>query len=349
MDQKKVIDKTKQIKPNERKLIKSNFIFLSFDEYFNPLKDNGNIQNIKNCNLMRNLPDKCKANYSFSISKNKYLLILTIFILFFHLSFSQEQTIPDSLDTINSEFLYSSFLTDIPETLIEYKITLKVNNTEDQQILSNYFDELPIKVLVNGELATFENKVISGLTVEESNITLIWNKTLRDCSYMFSNLLNIVNIDFSNFDFTNVTKMTMMFHGCQNLKNINFGDNIIENVHDMSYMFGDCYNLESLNLSKFDTKNVVNMENMFKSCRKLNFLDLSNFDTTSVATMKNMFYECHSLTSLNLNNFRTNYTNDFSYMFYECTSLTFIYISNFDFSSALIWKICFINVKIYLL
>ena len=273
MEKKKVIDKSKQIKPSERKLIKCNLILRSFDEYLNPLKEYGNIQNTKKDDPIGNLPDKCKANDSFLISKNKYLLILILFILFFHSSLSQEQTIPDSLETINSDILYTSFLTDISETLIEYKITLKVNNTEDQQILSNEFDEMPIKVLVNGELAIFENKVISGLTVEESNITLIWNKTLSDCSYMFTNLLNIVNIDFSNFDFTNVTKMTMMFHGCQNLKNINFGDNIIENVHDMGFMFGDCYNLESLDLSKFDTKNVVNMENMFKSCRKLNFLE----------------------------------------------------------------------------
>ena len=51
-----------------------------------------------------------------------------------------------------------------------------------------------------------------------------WNNALTDCIRMFYGLLNIIEIDLSNFDLSKVTKMNMMFRNCDNLEYIKFNN-----------------------------------------------------------------------------------------------------------------------------
>ena len=74
------------------------------------------------------------------------------------------------------------------------------------------------------------------------------------CSKMFKNCENIVKIDLSNFDTSEIEDMEGMFHGCTKLRSINFGNINTEKVKNMKNMFYDCINLETLDLSKFNTQ-----------------------------------------------------------------------------------------------
>ena len=71
-----------------------------------------------------------------------------------------------------------------------------------------------------------------------------------NCYRLFYNLTSVKQIDFSNFDTSNVT--------------------------DMSYMFYYCRPLTSLDLSGFDTSNVTNMSYMFRYCRALTSFTVGN-------------------------------------------------------------------------
>jgi len=140
-------------------------------------------------------------------------------------------------------------------------------------------------------------------------IKILLYNYITNCSYMFCNCSNIINIDLSSFD--------------------------TERVNDMSYMFKNCYNLESINLSSFKTNNVENMDHMFYSCKSLVELDLSSFDTKNVTNMSCLFYNCVNLEKIDiLPTCNTKNVVTFDYMFGNCTNLQKIDLSSFDLSNA---------------
>ena len=78
-------------------------------------------------------------------------------------------------------------------------------------------------------------------------ILLKLNISITDCSHMFDSCNRIINIDFSNFDTTNVTNMIKLFAFCESLKSLpDISKWNTTNVTDMSSMFSGCHSLESL-------------------------------------------------------------------------------------------------------
>ena len=142
---------------------------------------------------------------------------------------------------------------------------------------------------------------------------------------------DILDIDLSNFDTSNVTDMSTMFYGMSNLTSLNLSNFDTSRVTDMSSMFTFMYNLTTLNLSNFDTSKVTDMHDMFQGL-KLTSLDLSNFDTSNVTDMNAMFANMPNLITLDLSNFDTSQVTNMSYMFENMYSLKILDISNFDIS-----------------
>ena len=143
---------------------------------------------------------------------------------------------------------------------------------------------------------------------------------------------NILEIDLSNFDTSEVTNMSNMFYGMSNLTTLNVSHFNTSKVTDMSLMFHDVRNLTSLNLSNFDTSKVTDMHNMFYGMSNLTTLNVSHFNTSKVTDMSLMFHDVRNLTSLNLSNFDTSKVTDMHNMFYGMSNLTTLNLSNFDTS-----------------
>ena len=158
-----------------------------------------------------------------------------------------------------------------------------------------------------------------------------------DCSGLFAMFMELKEINFNNFNTSEVTNMMLMFMEDTSLINVDLSSFDTSNVTDMSYMFtgpdGEDMNIEVLNLSGWDTQNVETMEMMFAGCEKLTSLDLSSFETSNVTNMNSMFYYCTLLTSIDVSNFDTSNVTDMSSMFSSCSSLTSIDVSNFDTSN----------------
>jgi len=132
-------------------------------------------------------------------------------------------------------------------------------------------------------------------------ILLKLNISITDCSYMFYSCGNIINIDLSNFDTTNVTNMSYMFDSCYLLRTLTgISKWNTANVTNMSCMFRFCHSLKSLpDISKWNTANVIDMSYMFTVCHSLKSLpDISKWNTTNVTNMSYMFSFCKSLESL---------------------------------------------------
>ena len=157
-----------------------------------------------------------------------------------------------------------------------------------------------------------------------------------DSSLMFypgddgQKIKNILEIDPSNFDTSNVTNMHAMFYGMSNLTNLNLSNFDTSKVTDMAGMFANMPNLVTLNLSSFDTSKVKNMTHMFHEMSKLTTLNLSNFDTSKVTSMTEMFSGASALVSLDLSNFNTSNVTDMTSMFAKTANLKNLNLVSFN-------------------
>ena len=194
------------------------------------------------------------------------------------------------------------------------EINLVVQGNGEKQILHSGFSVTPTEVLVNGVPIDPPSKTVT-LEGDKSNVTLHFNTQLESCYQMFSDLVDIIEIDLSNFDCSKVTSMYWMFRGCSNLVKINFKNINTNSVKTMRGLFQGCISLTSIDLSNFNTSSVENMFYMFANCKKLEYLDLSNFDTSNVQDMSYMFTESSKLKSINLSSFDTSNVNNMQYIF----------------------------------
>jgi surface protein len=217
------------------------------------------------------------------------------------------------------------------------EITIKIIGNDTQNILFENFAYPPDEIIIEGNpYSLSEKNTIMNLTNYENIIKMRWNSPLTDCWRMFTGLSNLIEIDLTNFDFSEVTRMNTMFQNCFNLEYINFNNNIEKKliVDDMSYMFDKCRSLKSLDLSKLDTYNLKKMSQTFSNCWSLTSLNFNGFNTSSVITFMGMFNNCSSLKSIDLSSFDTSQVTIFNSMFYFCSSLTSINLSSFRTSKA---------------
>ena len=194
---------------------------------------------------------KNKENNNILLKNNKTsMFLLNIIILFISLSLSRQQKL--NLRNLNYDSL----------------VTMVIRKTGEQPIIYNKFQYKPYEVTVNGIIQTPVNDYVS-LEEEKDNIIVMkFNTIINSTHNMFRNI-DCSSIDFSEFDFSQVT--------------------------DMSFMFYECKNLESINFGNINTPSLLDMNNLFCSCQKLTSIDLSLFNTSSVKDMGSMFYQCFSL------------------------------------------------------
>ena len=149
---------------------------------------------------------------------------------------------------------------------------------------------------------------------------------------MFYGMSNLTTLNVFHFDTSKVADMSLMFHGMRDLSALNLSSFNTSQVTDMHNMFYGMSNLTTLNVFHFDTSKVADMSLMFHGMSGLTSLDLSNFDTSKVTNMGNMFSSMTNLTSLNLSSFNTSKVTDMGFMFYGIPNLTSLDLSNFDTS-----------------
>ncbi len=152
-------------------------------------------------------------------------------------------------------------------------ISIEYNGNGIPNIINENFQDQPNIILYNATNYTMEEFKSLNLSYGSRNLSLIWNYSLTNMAEMFKDAQDLVKVDFSEFDSSEVTDMKGLFSGCRNLA--------------------------SLNLSNLNTSKVKNMSSIFKNCEALSSLNLDNFDTSNVDSMNNMFSHCTSLISLN--------------------------------------------------
>ena len=176
----------------------------------------------------------------------------------------------------------------------------------DENLIKHYHDYLGelndsnVELFINEEKQKYQ-KFFTPTKEGTYNIRLVFKEKIEDCSYMFCNCHNLINVDLSSFETENIIDMTRMFYNCHNLTDIDLSTLETDNVTSMYSMFDQCYNLTNLNLSSFDTSNVEDFSKMFNGCKKLKNLDLSSFDSSSATNTSGMFNDCKNLKTVKIN------------------------------------------------
>ena len=207
-------------------------------------------------------------------------------------------------------------------------VKLKLNKLGSIRLLNSSYVPNPDVIRICNETKAENTNTITIDNIEDE-IELVWTDKLNDCNSMFRGMRDIIEIDFSQFDTSDVTDMQYMFTNCISLQDINLDNINTDNVEDMQYMFYNCRSLTSLNVSNFITSEVTSMVGMFAYCISLESLDLSKFNTQSTMTFLAMFSNCMNLKYLNLSGMKTDSAVNFGSMFCNCSSLKSLEISNF--------------------
>ena len=255
------------------------------------------------------------------------------------------------------------------KNIIKGELDIDFNDIKNGVNLFQYFDNFGIDVYLNNSKVNMTQDLDDNWKIDHNFIKtgkytfcIVFNETIEDMEGFFGNCPNLISLDLSNFDASNVTTMRIMLNKCKKLKEIKGLDKLItSNLIDMEGMFQDCAEIESLDLSNFDTSNVTNMaflfnncnnlkeikgldqfktnkvtdiKSMFQSCYQLEYIDLSNFDTSSVENMEYIFDDCHKLKGIKgLTKLNTSNVTTMEGMFQLCIGLKYVDLSNFDTSN----------------
>ena len=210
------------------------------------------------------------------------------------------------------------------------KKTFFLDNYEfkDKKGIIHYHDNLKELNSQNTELLINNKKYIYRkyfrFKKEGKNIIILkFNVNLINSSYMFAGCEKIIDINFINFNTSDIINAEYMFYKCKNLKKLNLFLFDTEHINNMSYMFYECSSLNNIDLSSFNTKNVKDMTGMFRDCSSLkNLPDISKFDTRNVTNISWIFSGCSSLTYLpDLSKLCSKHINNLSNMFSGCRAL----------------------------
>ena len=190
----------------------------------------------------------------------------------------------------------------------EKKIDL--NNENENNIILNEKYEIKGTIFCDGDTRLYNNcekfdvyindiktNLIKNGNVWKINKTkgvykfrIILNNNINNLEDFFGDNTNIISIDLSNFNSSNITNINKMFLSCGKLKEIKGLNKFnTSNVKNKELMFQYCYELEFLDLYNFNTSNATNMNQMLYGCNKLEYLDLSNFNLNNATNLSNMF------------------------------------------------------------
>ena len=309
--------KIKEINEIKQNFVNKDYLKKEIDEY-----DIKNNQNLKENKIIKELSER--VNILNDKNKDNYIILK---VLINKNEIGKDITIINQCRTYK---LYKNFeLDDIEVTINGEKSSLKLSEKKDFFYDSNNTDTL--KKVCEGLTKNYE--FLYNFSKEGTyTIKITFKNKLTSCQNLFYDCRNIIEIDISNFDCSQVLSCNSMFRECSNLKKINLGKLDFSLVTDFTSMFESCTNLIDLDVSNFNTKNATCFLDMFYNLKNLEKINVSNFNTSKCKTMYEMFDGCKKLTEIDMinwdmSNLDNSSGNPIDYLFHECENLKKIKIS----------------------
>lgn len=156
--------------------------------------------------------------------------------------------------------------------------------------------------------------IVTKSDAKNVDLTMISPKNENTFQGLFRKNINLVHINASNWDTSNIITLSFAFADMPNLESVDFADWDVSNVTNFFAMFDGSSKIENIDLSKWYTSSAINMGWMFNG-NNLKHLDVGNFNTSKVTNMYAIFNRCYSLTQLDVSNFDTSNLLDFGAAF----------------------------------
>lgn len=125
---------------------------------------------------------------------------------------------------------------------------------------------------------------------------------------MFQSDSNLVTVDMSNWDTSNVAKFGWLFYNCQKLETIDTSVFNMTSCHDIDtstmavrLMFYNCKKLVDVDMSGANLSGILDFTNMFGGCTGLKTLDITGIDMSSATTASSMFASTSNLVQFKIN------------------------------------------------
>ena len=157
-----------------------------------------------------------------------------------------------------------------------------INQNEINLNSDDYFIELIDKINENNSLRNL--KIIetkNGIYKPEFSGILsskiIFKKNLNSLNNLFKNNKEVIKVNFSNLNMSDVGSMKSTLSGCSNLEEVNFEGINTNKLTKMRNTFENCTIIKKLDLSPLNTTNLKEMDNIFSGCNRLETIDLSSF------------------------------------------------------------------------
>ena len=178
-----------------------------------------------------------------SIENIKIIGFLIIINLFTQISSD------NSLRKIISEFSY---------------ITLKISGIGQKKIFSDeYTKNYPDEIYINGIKQT---NITNEYQLNNINNTIkfVWYNKLGMLRVFFKECADITEIDLSNLDTSEISRMDNIFNGCLSLTSVILDNIDTTKIRHIESMFKNCINLEYINLEQFNNRQLNSVNNIFE-------------------------------------------------------------------------------------
>ena len=160
------------------------------------------------------------------------------------------------------------------------KISEKIKNLIKDNTFTNYQQNKNVirgliyinTTDINKDIVLFNTDANNDIDVFINNQKINVIKDTKKWKYKFSKEGNyILEIIFNN----NITNMKQFFEESTNIISLDLSNFNTSNVTDMSFMFNECHKLKEIKgIDKFNTNKVTDMKAMFQCCYELEHLDL---------------------------------------------------------------------------
>ena len=126
---------------------------------------------------------------------------------------------------------------------------------------------------------------------------------LPSLDFLFYECNDLINVDLSHINTTNMSRISYTFYNCKNVEQVNFTLLDTSNIEYMEFLFAGCENLvDIIGLESLNTSLIKYTTGMFFDCKNLQVANLSSFDLDNVEEQHGMFVNTTSLQMVNLGN-----------------------------------------------
>ena len=174
--------------------------------------------------------------------------------------------------------------------------------------------------------------IVNKSDAQNVDLTMISPKNETSLKYLFYGNTNLININVSNWDTSNITIAHGVFAGCSNLNSLDLSSWDTSNIVSFYNFLGGCESLQSIDISHFNTTSTTNTSWMFTNCKQCKEIDVSCLSSAKITEMKGMFIGCSSLTHIDISMFDTSKLLNIEDLLSYCGYLDYVDISHLDLS-----------------